>query len=139
MVSRVGMVAGMTFIIDYQRGRFKDLSNEYRIRYSRYSHHLPREEKCFLGRRREGGEDDLYRLGLQVGGRNHLPGMSEHWGSSGPRGSPSSSSGDPLGISKMMTGGKSSRGMREVKAAAGGSSPTSMTESGWAASGGVCG
>ena len=30
-VSRVGMVAGMTFIIDYPRGRFKDLSNEYSI------------------------------------------------------------------------------------------------------------
>ena len=38
-----------------------------------------------------------------------------------------------------MTGGNSSRGMREVKAAAGGSSPTSMTESGWAARRGDCG
>ena len=132
------MVAGMTFIIDYQRGRFKDLSNEYHTRYSRYSHHLPREEKCFLGWRGEGGEDDLDLLGLRVGGRNHLPGVSGHWCSLGPRGSSSSTSGDPLGISRM-TGGKSSRGMWEVKAAAGGSSPTSMTESGWAARGGVCG
>ena len=70
-----------------------------------------------------------------MGGRNHLPGVSGHCCDSG---SSSSSLGDPLGISRM-TGGKSSRRMREVKAAAGGSSPTSMTESGWAERGGVCG
>ena len=43
-----------------------------------------------------------------------------------------------LGFSRI-TGGKSSRGMREVRAASGGSSPASMTESGWAEHGGVCG
>ena len=70
-----------------------------------------------------------------MGGWNHLPGVSGHWCDSG---SSSSSSGDPLGISSM-TEGKSSRGMREVEAAAGGSSPTSMTESGRAARRGDCG
>ena len=107
---------------------------KYRTWHRRYSHHLPREEKCFLGRRGEGGEDDLDLLGLRVGGRNHFPGVSGDWCDSR---SSSSSSGDPLGISRM-TGDKSSRGMREVKDAAGGSSPTFMTESGWAARGGVC-
>ena len=63
-----------------------------------------------------------------MGGWNHLPGVSGHWCDSGS----SSSSGDPLGISSM-TGGKSSRRVREVEAAAGVSSPTSMTESGRAA------
>ena len=37
-----------------------------------------------------------------------------------------------------MTGGQSSRGMWEVEAASGGSSPTSMTASGNAARGVVC-
>ena len=87
----------------------------------RYSHHLPKEEMCFLGRRGEGGELDLGLFGLRVGGWNHLPGVSGHWCDSG---SSSSSSGDPLRISSM-TGGKSSRGMRAVEAATGGSSLTS--------------
>ena len=78
---------------------------------------------------------DLGLFGLQVGGWNHLPGVSGHWCDSG---SSSSSSGDPLQISSM-TGGKSSRGMQEVEAATGGSSPTSMTESGRAARRGDCG
>ena len=90
---------------------------------------------------------------LRVGGRNHLPGASGHRCDSGPRVSSSSSSGDPLGISRI-TGGKSSlvvrevelsascrssRGMREVRSGAGDSSPISMTESGRAERGGVCG
>ena len=70
-----------------------------------------------------------------MGGWNHLPGVSGHWCDSG---SSSSRSGDPLGISSV-TGGKSSRGMREVEAATGGSSLTSMTESGRAARRGDCG
>ena len=45
-------------------------------------------------------------------------------------------SGDPLGISST-TGGRSSRGMREVEVASGGSRPTSITESGRAANGEV--
>ena len=119
----------------------------------RYSHHLPKEEERFRGRRGEGGEDDFDLGGLQVGGRNHLPGVSGHWGGSGTRGSSSSRSGDPLGISRIA-GGKSSRGMREVelsascwsshgmweaKSAAGGSSPTSNTRSGRAERGSDCG
>ena len=110
----------------------------------RYSHHLPKEDDRFRGRRGEGGEDDLDLGGIRVGGRNHLPGVSGHWGDSGTRGSSSSRSGDPLGISRI-TRGKSSRGMQEVelsapcwsshgmreaKSAAGGSSPTSNTRSG---------
>ena len=73
-----------------------------------------------------------------MGGWNHLPGVSGHWCDSGSRGSSSSSSGDTLGISRI-TGGNSSRGMREVKSAAGGSSPTSNTRSGRAERGGDCG
>ena len=91
-----------------------------------------------------------------------------HWCNSGPRGSSSSSSEDPLGISSI-TGDKSSRGMREVElsascwpsrgmrevelsascwpsqgmreaeSAAGGSSPTSITRSGRAECGSDCG
>ena len=92
---------------------------------------------------------------------------SRRWCDSGTRGSSSSRSRDPLGISRM-TGGKSSRGMREVelsascwsshgmreaksasswsshgmrevKSATGGSSPTSSTRSGWAKRGSDCG
>ena len=81
------------------------------------------------------------------------PGVSRHWGGSGTRGSSSSRSGDPLGISRI-TGGKSSRRMREVelsafcwsshrmreaKSAAGGSSPTSNIRSGQAERGSDCG
>ena len=51
--------------------------------------------------------DDLDPGELRVGGRNHLPGVSGHWCDSGPGGSSSSSSGDPLRISRI-TGGKSS-------------------------------
>ena len=87
-----------------------------------------------------------------MGGRNHFPGVSGHWGDSGAQGSSSSRSGDPLWISRM-TGGKSSRGMwevglpatcwsshgmREAKFAAGGSSPTSRMRSGRAERGSDC-
>ena len=121
------------------RGRFFVIEGRggIPIRYlvCRYSHHLPKEGKCFLGRRGEGGEDDLDLGGLRVGGPNHLPGVSGHWCDSG---SSSSSSGDPLGISRI-TGGNSSRRMRELKSAAGGSSPTSNTRLGRAECGGDCG
>ena len=60
-----------------------------------------RRAKRLLGRRGEGGEDDLDLGGLRVGGRNQFPGVSGHWGDSGARGSSSSRSGDPLGISRM--------------------------------------
>ena len=87
-----------------------------------------------------------------MGGRNHFPGLSGHWGDSGVRGGSSSRSGDPLGISRT-TGGKSSRGMREVvltatcwssrgRQEAGltseGSSPTSRMRSGRAERGSDC-
>ena len=36
-----------------------------------------------------------------MGGQNHFPGVSGHWGDSGVRGGSSSRSGDPLGISRM--------------------------------------
>ena len=49
-----------------------------------------------------------------MGGPNHWPGVSGHRCDSGYRGSSSSSSEDPLGISRI-TGGKSSHGMREVE------------------------
>ena len=119
----------------------------------RYSHHLPKEDERFLGRRGEGEEDDLGLGGLRVGGRNHFPGVSGHWCDSGTRGSSSSRSEDRLEISRM-TGGKSSRrmrevelsatcwsshGMREAKSAAGGSSPTSKMRSGQAERGSDCG
>ena len=119
----------------------------------RYSHHLPKEDERFRGQRGEGGEGGLDLRGLRVGGRNHLSGMSRCWCDSGTRGSSSSRSGDPLGISRI-TGGKSSRGMREVelsascwsshgmrnvKSAAGGSSPTSNTRSGRAERRSDCG
>ena len=78
---------------------------------------------------------DLGLLEPRDGGWHHLPGVSGHWCDSE---SSSSGSGVPLGISSI-TGGRSSRGMREVEGAYGGSSPTSMTESGWAVRGGVCG
>ena len=60
--------------------------------------------------------------------------MSGHW-----HGSESSclGSGELLGISNI-TGGRSSRGMWEVEAASGGSSPTSIAMSGNTARGGVC-
>ena len=77
---------------------FRDLGNTVLgILYCRYSHHLPKEDERFLGRRGEGGEDDLNLGELRMGGRNHLPGVSGHWCDSGSRGSSSSSSGDPLG------------------------------------------
>ena len=96
----------------------------------RYSHHLPKEDEHFLGRRGEGGEVDLGLLEPRTGCRNHLPGVSGHWqGSEG--------SGVLLGISSI-TGGRSSRGMREIAAASGGSSPTSIVTSGNAARGGFC-
>ena len=83
-----------------------------------------------------------------MGGGNHFPGVSGHWGDSGAQGSSSS-----LGISRM-TGGKSSRGMREVglpvtcwsshgmreaKFAAEGSSHTSRMRSGRSERGSDCG
>ena len=99
-------------------------------RGGRYSHHLPAEDGRFLGQRGEGGELVLGLLEPRTGGRNHLPGVSGHWcGSEG--------SGVLLGISSI-TGGRSSRGMQEVAAASGGSTPTSIATSGNAARGGVC-
>ena len=86
-----------------------------------------------------------------MGGRNHFPGVSGHWGDSGARRGSSSRSDQP-GISRM-TGGKSSRGMQEVglpatcwsshrmreaKFAAGGPSPTSRMRSGRAEQGSDC-
>ena len=97
---------------------FEDLGNTVLgILCCRYSHHLPKEDERLLGRRGEGGEDDLDLGGLRVGGRNHFPGVSGHRFDSGTRGSSSSRSGDPLGISWMI-GGKSSRGMQEVELSA---------------------
>ena len=96
----------------------------------RYSHHLPVEDGRFLGRCVEGGELVLGLFEPRTGGWNHLPGVSGHWrGSEG--------SGVLQGISSI-TGGRSSRGMREVAAASGGSTPTSIVTSGNAARGGVC-
>ena len=100
--------------------------------YCRYSHHLPKEEKRFLGRHGEGGVLDLGLLEPRDGGWNHLPGVSGHWSGS----ESSSGSGVLLRISKI-TGGRSSCGMWEVEAASGGSSPTSIAPSGNAARGGV--
>ena len=97
---------------------FRDLGDTVLgILCCRYSHHLPKGDECFREWRGEGGEDDLDLGGLRVGGRNHLPGESRRQCDSGTRGSSSSRSGDPLGISRM-TGGKSSRGMREVELSA---------------------
>ena len=126
-LARVGRVFRITFIWDYQeRVRDKDLVTVEGC----YSHHLPKEDDCFLGRRGEGGELDLGLLEPCTGGRNHLPGVSGHWrGSEG--------SGVLLGISST-TGGPSSRGMREVAAASGGSNPTSIATSGNEARRGVC-
>ena len=70
--------------------------SDYRMRYS---HHHPKEGERLHERRGEGGEDDLDLGGLRVGGRNHFPGVSGHWGDSGVRGGSSSRSGDQLGIS----------------------------------------
>ena len=75
--------------------------------YCCYSHHLPKEDECFLGRRVEGGEIDLGLLEPREGGWNHLPGVSGNWrGSEG--------SGVLPGISNT-TGGRSSRGCRRLK------------------------
>ena len=135
-VARVGRVVGMTFIEDYQvkGARIKVFVIWVPSWYCRYSHHLPREEKCFLGWRGEGGDLDLGLLEPRDGGWNHWPGVSGHWRDSE---SSTSGSGVPLGLSKTI-GGQSSRGMREVEAISGGSSPTSMAESGRAARGRVC-
>ena len=75
---------------------------------------------------------DLGLLESRDGGWNHLPGVSGHWSGSESL----SGSGELQGISKI-TGGRSSRGMREVEAASGGSGPTSMATSGKAVRGGV--
>ena len=88
------------------------------------------EDERFLGRRGEGGELVLGLFEPRTGGWNHLPGMSVHW-------SGSEGSGVLQGISSI-TGGRSSRGMREVAAASGSSTPTSIATSGNAARGGVC-
>ena len=88
------------------------------------------EDGCSLGRRGEGGELVLGLFEPRTGGWNHLPGVSGHWrGSEG--------SGVLQGISSI-TGGRFSRGMREVAAASGGSTPKSIMTSGNAARGGVC-
>ena len=84
--------------------------SDYRMRCS---NHHPKEGERLCERRGEGGEDGLDLGGLRVGGRNHFPGVSGHWGDSGARGGSSSRSGGPLGVSRT-TGGKSSRGMREA-------------------------
>ena len=83
----------------------------------------------FLGRRGEERELVLGLLWSRAGALNHLPGVSGH-----RRGS--DSSGWLLGISRT-TGGRSARGMREVAAASGVSTPTSKATSGNAARGGV--
>ena len=75
---------------------------------------------------------DLDLLEPRDGGWNHLPGVSGHW-----HGSESSSGSGVLQRISNITGGQSSRGTREVEAASGGSSPTSIAMSGKAASGGV--
>ena len=118
---RVGRAVGITFIYDYQeRARDKVLV------ISVYT----AEDGHFLGRRGEGGELVLGLIEPRTGGRNHLPGVSGHWlGSEG--------SGVLLGISSI-TGGRSSRGKREVAAASGGSTPTYIATSGNSARGGVC-
>ena len=88
------------------------------------------EDGRFLGRRGEGGELVLGLFEPRTGGWNCLPGMSGHWrGSEG--------SGVLQGISSI-TGGRSSCGMREVAAASGGSTPTSIATSSNAARGGAC-
>ena len=49
---------------------FRDLGDTVLgILCCRYSHHLPKEDERFRGRRGEGGEDDLNLRGLRVGGR----------------------------------------------------------------------
>ena len=75
---------------------------------------------------------DLGLLEPCDGGWNHLPGVSGHWCSS----ESSSDSGALQGMSNI-TGGRSSRVIREVEAASVGSSPTSIASSGKAARGGV--
>ena len=86
-------------------------------------------EGRFLGRHGEGGELVLVLFCPCAGGLNHLPGVSRH-----RRGS--DGSGLLLDISRT-TGGRSTRGMREVAAASGGSALTSIVTSGNAAHGGV--
>ena len=105
--------------------------SDYRMRYS---HHHTKEGERLRERRGEGGEDDLDLGGLQVGGWNHFLGVPGHWGDSGVRGASSSRSGDPLGISRT-TGGKSSRGMREVVSTATCWSSRGMREAGLTAGG----
>ena len=96
----------------------------------RYSHHLPAEDGRFLGRCGEGGELVLGLFEPRTGGWNYLPGVSGHWfGSEGS---------EVLQGISSTTGGRSSRWMREVAAASGGSTPTSIVTSGNAAYGGVC-
>ena len=75
---------------------------------------------------------DLGLLEPCDGDWNHLPGVSGHW-----CGSESSSGFGVLQGISNTTGGRSSRGMREVEAASGGLSPTSVATSGKAAHGGV--
>ena len=116
------------------------------------SNHHPKEGELLREWQGEGGEDDLDLGGLRVGGRNHFPGDSGHWGDSGVRGGSSSTSGDPLGISRT-TGGRSLCGMREAGSTAtcwsscgmqeagltaGGSSSTSRKRSGRAEHGSAC-
>ena len=86
-------------------------------------------EGRFLGRRGEEGELVLGLLLPLLGGLGPLLGKSMYWrGSDG--------SGRPPGISST-TGGNSARGMREVAAASGSSTPTSNLTSGRASRGGV--
>ena len=61
----------------------------------RYSHHLPKEDECFLGRHGEGGEVDLGLLEPRTGGWNHLPGVSGNWRGSEGSGLPVQLEGGP--------------------------------------------
>ena len=95
----------------------------------RYSHHLPAEDGLFLGRRGEEGELVLGLLWSPAGVRNHLPCVSGH-----RRGSDGSGM---LLVISSTSGGRSAHGMREVAAAFGSSTPTSIATSGNAMRGGV--
>ena len=96
---------------------------------SRYSHHLPAGDGCFLGRHGERGELVLGLLWPLDGGLNHLSGVSGH-----RRGSDCSG-----GLLRMSTttGGQSALGMWAVAAASSGSTPMSKETSGNAAHGGL--
>ena len=97
---------------------------------ARYSHHLPAEDERFLERCGEGGELVLGLFEPRTGGWNHLPVVSGHWLGSEVSG--------VLQRICSINGGRSSRWIREVTAASGGSTPTSIAMSGKETCGGVC-